>query len=211
MKKYTIFIWVIISILVACNTANDSEKQINKDSENSQVKEPVNENQSSEKQEIEKPDKPENIKSLMLNDEKLVFSFKTKKGKTMNIVLQKDGKYMAYRFGTENNVELQFPEKLENTFEQFTYTYYFRGGGAMNMGLDLNYLSFKGDTHKFVIFDEWSAGENENEEESKSVGIKIIDLATKKEVVIEGIYSTVKGSLIDFRDNGLVKVEEGQL
>jgi len=81
----------------------------------------------------------------------------------------------------------------------------------MNMGLDLNYLSFKGETHQFVIFDEWSAGESESDEGNKSVGIKIIDLSTKKEIVIEGVNSSVKGSLIDFRDNGLVKVEEGEM
>ncbi len=208
MKKLIPFITLLLSIfLYTCNSENGESQKT--DSIEAQIRD-SSISIVDDKTLTEKNDNQE-VKKLLNEDEKLVFSFKTKKGKTVNIVLQKDNKYIAYRFGNENNVELQFPEKLENTFEQFTYSYYFRGGGAMNMGLDLNYLSFKGDTHKFVVFDEWSAGEDENDEGSSSVGIKIINLSTQKEVVIEGISSTVEGTLVDFRDNGLVKVEEGEM
>jgi len=163
-------------------------------------------NKASIKQEIEVS---QNNSVLKLADEEIVFSFETEKGKTMNIIVHKEEKYMAYRFGTNNKIELQFPEKLINTFEQFSYNYYFRGGGAANMGLDLNYLSFLGDTHKFIIFQEYSAEGEEGEGESESVGIRIINLKTKKEIEIKGINSTVEGHLIEFRDNGLVKIVDG--
>ncbi len=208
LKKPILLITLLLpALLYTCSSENGESQKT--DSIETQIKD-SSINIVDDKTSIEPYDN-QKVKKLLNEDEKSVFSFKTKKGKTVNIVLQKDNKYMAYRFGTESNVELQFPEKLENTFEQFTYSYYFRGGGAMNMGLDLNYLSFKGDTHKFVVFEEWSAGEDENDEGSSSIGIKIIDLSTKKEVVIEGISSTVKGTLIDFRDNGLVKVEEEEM
>ena len=194
---------------MACNNS-ESSKELNTDSikenvgDTSVKKEDIDE----KKELVEQPIKP----LLIQANEKIVFSFKTNRGKIVNILLDKNEKYIVYRFGTKEKVELQFPEKLENSsFVQFTYSYYFRGGGAMNMGLDLNYLSFKGDSHQFVIFDEWSAGESGDDEGNKSVGIKIIDLTTKKEIIIEGLSSTVKGSLVDFRDNGLVKVEEGEM
>jgi hypothetical protein len=208
LKKLIPFIALLFSaFLYNCN--NEGDEPQNTDSIEAQIKDSTI-SIIDDKTSLENTDN-QNVDKLLRQDEEIIFSFKTKKGKTMNVVLHKENKYMAYRFGTENSVELQFPDELENTFEQFTYRYYFRGGGAMNMGLDLNYLSFKGDTHKFVVFDEWSAGENENDEGSSSVGIKIIDLSSQKEIVIEGISSTVKGTLIDFRDNGLVKVEEGEM
>ena len=191
---------ILFVIFVSCNNENNNQQH----DDDSLIEMPEVKNDTDK---LVVPDKPsgetEIKRSLKLEDESIVFSFKTKKGKTMNIVLGKDEKYLTYRFGTNDKVELQFPENLKNTFEQFTYNYYFRGGGAMNMGLDLNYLSFNGETHQFVIFDEWSA--DEGGEGTTAVGIKIIDLSTKNEVIIEGDNTTKKGSLVDFRYNGLVK------
>jgi hypothetical protein len=86
-----------------------------------------------------------------------------------------------------------------------------RGGGADNAGLDLNYVSFTGDTHKIIIYEEYSAGDPENPEESISVGLQIIDLKTNKLTKIVGLEKTIQGSLIDFRDNGLINVIEGEI
>jgi len=212
LKKIVISFAFLLFLISACN--NSENNQVNENKDSLDIKKSGKEltNDSVVISKSEQNNTEEEDKLAMLHDnEKVLFSFKTNKGKIMNIILDKDEKYMAYRFGTEKKVELQFPEKLVNTFEQFTYSYYFRGGGAMNMGLDLNYLSFNGETHQFVVYDEWSAGENEDEEGAQSVGIKIIDLTTKKEIIIEGLSSTVNGSLIDFRDNGLIKVEEGEM
>lgn len=209
LKKINYFLIALLLTVFACNTENNSQQKEN----DTIVNETDNEVETNGRAIVaDDSDKKEAVsQSLKLEDETVIFSFKTKKGKTMNLVMGKDEKYMAYRFGTENKVELQFPETLENTFEQFTYSSYFRGGGAMNEGLDLNYLSFKGETHKFVIYSEWSAGEDEDDEGTTSVGIKIIDLSSQKEIVIEGVPSSVKGGLVDFRFNGLVKVEEGEI
>jgi len=150
-------------------------------------------------------------KSLTLSNEKIVFSFETNKGKTMSLAMDKNQKYIVYRFGQAGKVELQYPEEFSGTFEKFTYNYYMRGGGAANAGLDLNYVSFTGDTHKIIIYEEYSSGDPENPEESTSVGLRIIDLKTNKETKILGLEKTMQGSLIDFRDNGLISVVEGEI
>ncbi|MEY4926599.1 MAG: hypothetical protein RI894_1035 [Bacteroidota bacterium] len=46
---------------------------------------------------------------LLLPNEECVFSFKTKSGKTMMLAKDKTEKYLIYRFGTKNNIELEFP------------------------------------------------------------------------------------------------------
>ncbi len=209
MQKTLFLLTFIVFTILACNNSvedsnqvEDSDiavnqldtiEQITNEPETQLIVEPISKNTQS-------------ISALQLLDEEVLFSFKTEKGKIMNILLQKDEKYMVYRFGTDEKLELQFPEELSNTFKQFSYNYYFRGGGAANAGLDLNYLSFSGDTHKFIIFQEYSAEGEEGEGESESVGIRIVNLKTKKEIKIKGISSTVSGDLMIFRDNGLVKI-----
>ena len=210
LKKILTITLLLFFIIGGCNNSDEgSDKLINDDSIiDLDAQQPPN------KQEINKESQlPDNEagknKALLQTDEKLIFSFKTDKGKMMNLVIQKNDKYIAYRFGAEDKVELQFPEKLESTFGQFTYHYYQRGGGASNEGLDLNYLSFSGDTHQFIIYEEHSFGDSD--EEQLDIGIRIVDLKTKKETKIKGLSSSVKGSLVDFRFNDLVKVEEGEI
>ena len=134
--------------------------------------------------------------ALVLPNEKVVFSFQTKKGKTMNIVIDNEQRYMAYRYGTEDHIELQFPSVLENTFSQFTYSYYMRGGGPENDGVDLNHLVFSGAAGRFTVYSEQHY---EDDKEIRRVGIRVTNLKTGKEREIPGRIRTVKGSLIEFR------------
>lgn len=205
MKTTNLIFLIFLLTTFSCNNNENGQNETN-----SEINDIDPENINIQKDEQE--DNAEKEKMVMLSsDEEVVFSFKTTKGKTMNIVLQNEEKYLAYRFGTEKEVELQFPEELQNTFEQFTYSYYMRGGGAMNVGIDLNYISFKGETHQFIIYEEHSSGDPDNPKESLDVGIRIVNLKNNKESKVEGISSTVKGSLIDFRFSNLIKVEQGEM
>jgi hypothetical protein len=213
LKKIIITLIILLPLNFSCNTKGDSDKTINHD--------PIidkNPKLNSDNNSLSKDNKADDnlmpqsgANNLKQENENIVFSFKTDKNKTMNLVMDKDEKYVAYRFGDEQKVELQFPEKLENTFDQFTYNYYMRGGGPSNEGLDLNYISFEGDTHKFIVFQEYSYNGPKDDDQSLSVGIRIINLSNNKETIIKGNPSTVKGSLIDFRFNGLIKVKEGEI
>ncbi len=139
---------------------------------------------------------------LDLGNEEVIYSFKTAKGKSVVICLNLDGDYLIYRFGTDEKVELEFPNEMnESSFKKFKYYYLFRGGGASNDGMDMNYLVFKNGNYKYIIYDEIS----ENE---KQCGIKVIDEKTGKTTDIKGVFNTRKGSLIDFRKNELLEVFE---
>ncbi|MFN8258750.1 MAG: hypothetical protein U0W24_23885 [Bacteroidales bacterium] len=214
MKATTIFttFFVVLAFLLSCNGGNsDSTNSDSTKTETVIIDQSANQNKTEPENNVEdKTSALPDPETLSLKDESIVFSFETKNGKRMCLALGKDKKYLVYRFGKDGKVELQFPENLENSFENFTYNYYFRGGGASNMGLDLNYVSFSGDTHKIIIYEEYSSGDPENPVETVSVGLKIIDLKSGKENKIEGKTGTKQGSLIDFRDNGLIKVEEGE-
>ena len=142
--------------------------------------------------------------NLCLKNEKILISFQmlTSK-KILSICISKsEPSYIVYRFGTKENIELEFPKDLENSWKLFIYSYYFRGGGAENEGMDLNYLKFKTSKFEYEIYEEYSALENK-----EIIGIKIKNINTKKEWDLKGDISTLKGSLVDLKFNDKIQTE----
>jgi len=123
--------------------------------------------------------------------EKLLYGFKTQKGKILSITIGANNSYIVYRYGKKDKVELEYPKKDKKSFSHFTYTSYFRGGGAQNEGLDLQYLKFSKGNYSYTIFDEYSAAED-----SRDIGIKVFKKGKKKAlIIIKGDLNTIKGSL----------------
>jgi hypothetical protein len=136
----------------------------------------------------------------LLPNESLLYSFETKNGKTMMLAKDKKDKYIIYRFGTKSKVEFEYPEKDKSSWQKLAYSFYMRGGGAKNEGMDLNYINFTSNDFKYIIYDTYEAVGNHIE-----FGLKIINLKTNKKTTILGLKKTEKGSLIDFRDNELIR------
>jgi hypothetical protein len=143
--------------------------------------------------------------AILESNEECVFSFKTKNGKTMMLAKEKNNKYLIYRYGTENKIELEFPIKDSSSWDKFTYNYYFRGGGKQNAGLDIDNIKFENKGYKYIIYAVYSAGDEENEE-SYNIGILIYNKKNKI-TRIEGITETEVGNLHQFRTNKLVKID----
>ena len=141
--------------------------------------------------------------SFLLKNEELVFSFSTARGKQLVLAKDRENKYMVYRFGTNDKIEFEFPEKNKLSWTLFTYSFYLRGGGASNEGEDLNYISFTSNDIKYTIYDTYYAVGN-----TASIGVKITDLKTKRTTDIKGINNTRKGTMVDFRDNHLLKIAD---
>jgi hypothetical protein len=142
----------------------------------------------------------------VLPNEIEIFSFETDKGKKLSICKDKADKYIVYRFGTKKKVELEYPSvKNKQSWEKFTFSSYFRGGGEENDGMDLNSLKFTNGGYEYEIYDDYTA-----EGEKTTVGVVVKQLSNKKEVKIEGNPKTRKGSLVNLRDNELIKQGEGK-
>ena len=120
-----------------------------------------------------------------ITNEVVAYSFKTSKGMTCSLTKDKDNKYLVYRYGTKDNIELEFPEKNSDSWKQFTYSFYLRGGSTQNEGMDLNYVAFIHKNYKYVIYETYSAVDNK-----QSIGIKLINLTTHKTTVITGLEKT---------------------
>jgi len=103
LKKTILFFVLLLVILSACNN-NESKEQENNDTIIEQIEETNSKSEaviSNKAKEIVDPE----LKPVMKQEsEEIVFSFNTKSGKTMNILLHKDEKYLVYRFGTKDNL-----------------------------------------------------------------------------------------------------------
>ncbi len=133
-------------------------------------------------------------------NEKLIFGFNTQKGKSLSVAIDKNHKYIIYRYSKGKKVELQYPKELTSSFKRFIYSYYMRGGMG-NEGEDLNYLRFHIGHILYVIYDEYNSGDD-----SRHIGIRVKDVKSGKDCVdIEGDPKTMKGSLVDFRDVNVKK------
>ena len=142
--------------------------------------------------------------NLCTNNEEVLFSFKLANSpKTLSVCLSKtQPDYIVYRFGTKDKVELEFPANKADSWSEFTYSYYLRGGGAGNEGMDLNYLWFENGGYEYKVYQEFTAEDN-----TTKVGIKITDKATNKATDIKGLSDSIEGSLINLRENKKIKIE----
>jgi hypothetical protein len=174
---------------------------------------------------VEHAAKEQKIGIFVLPDEVVVLSFKTNKKKQVFLCRDKDNKYLVYRFGSKSKVELQFPEKLnESSFQKFEHSSYFRGGGAENLAMNLDYLSFTNSGYRYVIYKtyasesreekavlsktEASSGKDEKQKEEDQVGIRVINLKTQKETRIEGDFNTFEGG---FPEEVMEKVTQSEV
>lgn len=148
--------------------------------------------------------KKEYSDNLCTDNEEVLFGFKIENSpKILSICLsKKQPDYIVYRFGTKDKIELEFPENKADSWNKFTYSYYLRGGGAGNEGMDMNYLTFENDEYEYQIYQEYTA-----KDKVIQVGIKITDKSTKKETDIKGLSNTIEGSLIKLRENKKIKIE----
>ena len=92
-------------------------------------------------------------------NEYVVFSFSTKANKTASLCVSKKLStttgYLVYRFGTKAKTELSFPSDTLNSFSQFSYAYYSRGGGKQNAAMTLNHFRFTNAGFTYMLFDDW--------------------------------------------------------
>ena len=100
------------------------------------------------------------IDPLRQKGETTLLAFRMKNsGKYLSVCQGKaDGRdYLVYRFGKPSAVELEFPVKKKDSWDEFRYWWYLRGGGPQNDGMDLNYLAFVNNDWEYVVYEEYVA------------------------------------------------------
>lgn len=145
-----------------------------------------------------------------LSNEENIISFTTQKGKIVTLSKDKNNDYIVYRFGTKDKIELEYPEKNKNSWDKFKFSFYHRGGGKENTGMELDNVWFTIDDYEYGVFSAYRAEDEENEE-SYDVGVKVLHLKTGKETQFMAVENSVKGSLTQFRDNNLLEMDTDRI
>jgi hypothetical protein len=132
---------------------------------------------------------------LCKDNEEVVFSFTLSNSKkSIYLCKDREEKYLVYRFGTNNKVELQYPKKLDaSSWKAFILRGQKRFGGKANAGFGDYSLTFNNNNVKYILFDSWS-----DEDDSKEIGIKVN--ISGKETILKGNYKTKNGTLLRLDD-----------
>lgn len=138
-------------------------------------------------------------------NEELVYTFRTVNGKNIQIVKDKDDKYIFYRASKNGKIELEYPEKNIDSWKKFRYVYYFRPNQS-DLGMDLNYLEFFHEGYKYVVYDIFYDSGNEHK-----IGVRCEELTSKKYFDHKAFRRTVKGNLTQLINNELIESSVGQL
>jgi hypothetical protein len=135
------------------------------------------------------------LNGLCRDNEEVMFSFTLNNSeKSACLCEDKNGKYLVYRFGTNDKVELQYPKKLDtSSWKVFVLHGQKRFGGKANAGFGDYSLTFNNSNVKYMLFDSWS-----DEVGSKEIGI-IVNMNGKK-TILKGNYKTKKGTLLRLDD-----------
>ena len=135
-----------------------------------------------------------NAENLCQKSETVIFSFATKTKKIMSLCKEKDAKYLTYKFGKKDNIELQFPKNLDTTsWANFEFSGLGRPGGKANSGFGQYSLTFKVGVAEYEILQVW-----DSEEDTYGIGINVSNGG--KTVQINGIKKTQEGSLVLLND-----------
>ncbi|MBA4197329.1 MAG: hypothetical protein C0459_07215 [Chitinophaga sp.] len=127
---------------------------------------------------------------LCKSNEEIVFSFRLiTNGKTISLCKDKNDKYLVYRFGTKENVELTFPKVLDKaSWQNFKYYSIHRGGGKGNGGMGDIYLNFKNENAEYTVYHFWR-----DENRSNEIGIEV--KVGNKKLKLKGNINSQEGAL----------------
>lgn len=147
---------------------------------------------------------------LCKENEENIFSFATSGSKkSLSICVEKTSKYILYRFGSPEKIELQFPEKMNKTsWDQFTYTGYRRGGGPQNLAMSDQSLSFANKEASYEVYDQWAYEDTTQGSFSRETGIRIV--VNGKEFNSNADLNTLSGSLENLTQYTMIKNKSEQ-
>lgn len=107
---------------------------------------------------------------LVKQGEEVQFSFRLVHSKKTVVVCKgANSKYLVYRFGTSDKVELQYPAQLDtNSWKLFKYRGYTRGGGKENLARGEYTLEFTNKEISYKLHEDWNS-----EDDSYDIGIDV--------------------------------------
>ena len=128
-------------------------------------------------------------------NEHAIISFFTTNQKRVVVAVDNNDKYIVYRYGTKQHIELQYPAPDSNSWKKMQYYWYLRPSMGKNDGYDIYSLSFVADTFRYVVVQS-----NAGDEGGESLYVQVLNLKGSILATFPANRQTCKGHLMDLRD-----------
>jgi len=132
---------------------------------------------------------------LCADNEDILIGFKMENSsKILTVCIEKNDGYIVYRYGTKENIELEFPQNKADSWAHFTY--------EMGWGKVYNsyFLTFNNGGYSYSVYHGLEFDDYQNFREI-SCSISITNIATEKNTGLKGVPESIIGGLVDLPDN----------
>ena len=140
--------------------------------------------------------------ALSKENEDIVFSFRLENKKWVSVCKEKAGKYIVYRIGTKDKIDLQIPAILDtSSWKRFRFSGYNRGGGRENAAMHFGYLSFGTKGIGYEVYQLWNS-----QDSIEHCGLYVI--VGGKMTEMKGDIESKKGNLVNLLYEPKIKQED---
>ncbi|MDR6941634.1 hypothetical protein [Mucilaginibacter pocheonensis] len=136
------------------------------------------------------------------DNEKVLLQFNTQAGKRLVLAIDSNNKYLVYRYGSQNHVELQYPRDLDNSFSLFKYAYKSKNAGVINSNFGYSQLHFSNIEFTYNIYNQYDRMGS-----ITRIGLIVTNNKTHKKTLIQGNLKSLKGQLSDLTNIPAIKLQ----
>jgi hypothetical protein len=122
------------------------------------------------------------------------------------LALDFNNKYLVYRYGSQNHVELQYPRVLYNSFTLFKYASKSKSASAANSKFGYEQLHFSNIEFTYNIYNQYDRMGN-----ITRIGLVVTNNKTHKKTLIQGNLKSLKGQLSDLTNMPNIKLQSEDL
>ena len=143
------------------------------------------------------PEKDSFVDYLCADNENVLISFKIEKSfKIVSVCIAKDESYIVYRFGTQDNIEFEFPENKTGSWNEFTASH------GLQRITDMYFLEFINYEYKYIVYHHLWLDEYDHETVvGSNYGVGITNISTGEHKNLPGVSGSIIGGLNESIDN----------
>jgi len=132
---------------------------------------------------------------LCADNEDILIGFKMENSsKILTVCIEKNDGYIVYRYGTKENIELEFPQNKADSWSHFTYE--MSWGKVYNSYL----ITFNNGGYRYSVSHGLDFDDYQNFQRI-TCSISITNIATEKNTRLTGVPESIIGGLVDLPDN----------
>lgn len=134
---------------------------------------------------------------LCADNENILIGFKIENSsKILSVCIAKDESYIVYRFGTQDNIEFEFPENKTDSWDKFTASY------GLQRITNMYFLEFINNEYRYVVYHHlWLDDYDHETVVGNNYGVGITYISTGEYTDLSGVSDSIIGGLNESIDH----------